>query len=150
MGLPADGTVMWTGESEGWDSVRLRRERGPGRVATFAGMLVAVLTAPAAMASAASAAPPAARTAPAAPAARPDLKLPFACRQTWQLQTYRGHAPDDKEIDMYRVDGNTLGSLVAASAAGTVTERFDPGGLEIDLGNGTAGSRSVCTWTAST
>ncbi|WEH13563.1 M23 family metallopeptidase [Streptomyces sp. VNUA24] len=105
-------------------------------MATFAGMLVAVLTALAAMASTASAAPPAARTAPAAPAARPDFKLPFACQQTWQLQTYRGHAPDDKKIDMYRVGGNTLGSLVAASAAGTVTERFDPGGVEINHGNG--------------
>ncbi|WP_329213182.1 M23 family metallopeptidase [Streptomyces sp. NBC_01485] len=74
--------------------------------------------------------------ASAAPTARPDFRLPFACGQTWQLQTYLGHAPDDKKLDMYRVDGPTLGASVAASAAGTVTEFFEPGGLEINHGNG--------------
>lgn len=79
---------------------------------------------------------PAASAASAAPAARPDFRLPFACEQTWQLQTYAGHAPDDKKLDMYRVDGATLGATVVASAAGTVTEFFEPGGLEINHGNG--------------
>ncbi|MGW1673342.1 M23 family metallopeptidase [Streptomyces sp. NPDC002324] len=37
---------------------------------------------------------------------------------------------------MYRVGGNTRGALVAASAADTVTEFFEPGGLEINHGNG--------------
>ncbi|MFF7446603.1 MULTISPECIES: peptidoglycan DD-metalloendopeptidase family protein [unclassified Streptomyces] len=77
-----------------------------------------------------------ASAASAAPAARPDFRLPFACGQTWQLQTYLGHAPDDKKLDMYRVGGTTLGSTVVASAAGTVTERFAPGGVEINHGNG--------------
>lgn len=113
--------------------MRLRRGRGPGRAAAVLAVLVAAVTALAATVSAASAAPGAARSAPAA---RPDFRLPFACGQTWQLQTYRGHAPDDKKLDMYRVGGTTLGSLVAASAAGTVTETFEPGGLEINHGNG--------------
>lgn len=99
-------------------------------------VFVALLTTLAATAPATSAAPGAARSAAAAPAARPDFRLPFACGQKWQLQTYRGHAPDDKKLDMYRVGGNTLGALVAASAAGTVTELFEPGGLEINHGNG--------------
>ncbi|MFM9691934.1 M23 family metallopeptidase [Streptomyces europaeiscabiei] len=99
-------------------------------------MVVALFTALAAMASTTYAAPRAERSAAAAPAARPDFKLPFACDQTWQLQTYLGHSPDDKKIDMYRVGQPTLGSLVAASAAGTVTETFEPGGLEINHGNG--------------
>ncbi|ULR54613.1 M23 family metallopeptidase [Streptomyces deccanensis] len=117
--------------------MRFRRGRGPGRgAAAVLAALVAVLTTLVATAPATSAAPGAARSAPAAPAARPDFRLPFACGQTWQLQTYWGHAPDDKKLDMYRVGGNTLGSLVAASAAGTVTEFFEPGGLEINHGNG--------------
>ncbi|WP_336323769.1 M23 family metallopeptidase [Streptomyces lavendofoliae] len=74
--------------------------------------------------------------APAAAAARPDFRLPFACGQTWQLQTYQGHTPEDKKLDMYRVGGDTLGAQVAASAAGTVTEFFAPGGLEINHGGG--------------
>lgn len=69
-------------------------------------------------------------------AARPDFRLPFACGETWQLQTYEGHAPDDKKLDMYRVGGQTLGASVVASAAGTVTEFFEPGGLEINHGGG--------------
>ncbi|MGW3557259.1 M23 family metallopeptidase [Streptomyces sp. NPDC000963] len=68
--------------------------------------------------------------------ARPDFRLPFACGETWQLQTYAGHAPDDKKLDMYRVGGPTLGASVVASAAGTVTEFFEPGGLEINHGGG--------------
>ncbi|MEE1764025.1 MULTISPECIES: M23 family metallopeptidase [unclassified Streptomyces] len=109
--------------------MRFRRGRGPGWGAGVLAVLVALLATLVATAPATSA-------APAAPAARPDFRLPFACGQTWQLQTYRGHAPEDKKLDMYRVGGNTLGSLVAASAAGTVTEFFEPGGLEINHGNG--------------
>ncbi len=77
-----------------------------------------------------------AAAAPSAAAARPDFRLPFPCGQTWQLQTYRGHAPDDKKLDMYRVGGATLGATVVASAAGTVTEFFEPGGLEVNHGGG--------------
>ena len=74
--------------------------------------------------------------ASAAPPNRPNFKLPFACGERWQLQTYLGHNPDDKKIDMYRSGGSTLGSTARASAAGVVHEWFDPGGLEIDHGNG--------------
>ncbi|MEU5077354.1 M23 family metallopeptidase [Streptomyces asoensis] len=77
-----------------------------------------------------------ASAAQAAAGARPDFRLPFACGETWQLQTYAGHAPDDKKLDMYRVGGQTLGASVVASAAGTVTEFFEPGGLEINHGGG--------------
>ena len=74
--------------------------------------------------------------ASAAPTARPDFRLPFPCGQTWQLQTYLGHDPDDKKLDMYHVDGPTLGATVTASAAGRVTEFFEPGGIEINHGGG--------------
>ncbi|XUL93816.1 M23 family metallopeptidase [Streptomyces galilaeus] len=74
--------------------------------------------------------------ASAASTARPDFRLPFPCGQTWQLQTYLGHDPDDKKLDMYHVDGPTLGAAVTASAAGTVTEFFEPGGIEINHGGG--------------
>ncbi|MBD9722054.1 M23 family metallopeptidase [Streptomyces caniscabiei] len=116
--------------------MRFRRGRGPGRAAAALAVFAALLTTLVATAPATSAAPGAARSSSAAAAARPDFKLPFACGETWQLQTYLGHAPDDKKLDMYRVDGNTLGARVAASAAGTVTEWFEPGGLEINHGNG--------------
>ncbi|MBE4738593.1 M23 family metallopeptidase [Streptomyces caniscabiei] len=116
--------------------MRFRRGRGPGRGAAALAVFAALLTTLVATAPATSAAPGAARSASAAAAARPDFKLPFACGETWQLQTYPGHAPDDKKLDMYRVGGNTLGAPVAASAAGTVTEWFEPGGLEINHGNG--------------
>ncbi len=99
-------------------------------------MVVAFFTALAAMASTTHAAPRAARSVTAAPADRPDFRLPFACGQTWQLQTYLGHNPDDKKIDMYHAGGNTLGATVVASAAGTVTEFFPPGGMEINHGGG--------------
>jgi hypothetical protein len=69
-------------------------------------------------------------------AARPDFKMPFPCGQRWQLKTYLGHNPDDKKLDMYREGGGTAGSAVVASAAGRVHQWFDPGGLEIDHGNG--------------
>ncbi|MGX1268387.1 M23 family metallopeptidase [Streptomyces phaeoluteigriseus] len=86
--------------------------------------------------AASGAAPAAAAPTQATAAARPDFRLPFACGETWQLQTYQGHAPDDKKLDMYRVGGPTLGASVVASAAGTVTELFEPGGLEINHGGG--------------
>jgi hypothetical protein len=73
---------------------------------------------------------------PAAAADRPNFKLPFSCGQKWQLQTYTGHNPDDKKLDMFRSGGSTAGSAATASAAGVVHESFDPGGLEIDHGNG--------------
>ncbi|MER6787278.1 M23 family metallopeptidase [Streptomyces sp. NPDC000658] len=86
--------------------------------------------------AATGAAPAVAAPTRATEAARPDFRLPFACGETWQLQTYEGHAPDDKKLDMYRVGGQTLGAPVVASAAGTVTEFFEPGGLEINHGGG--------------
>ncbi|WP_455360729.1 M23 family metallopeptidase [Streptomyces sp. SYSU K21746] len=79
---------------------------------------------------------PAYATTEEATAARPDFRLPFACGQVWQLQTYAGHNPEDKKLDMYRVGGPTLGGQVVASAPGRVHEFFEPGGLEIDHGNG--------------
>ncbi|MDX2543512.1 M23 family metallopeptidase [Streptomyces sp. WI04-05B] len=88
------------------------------------------------LSTASGAAPAAATPSQVSAGARPDFRLPFACGQTWELNTYLGHAPDDKKLDMYRVGGQTLGSLVVASAAGTVTERFEPGGLEINHGGG--------------
>ena len=66
---------------------------------------------------------------------RPDFRLPFACRAKIKLQTYRGHNPDDKKIDMYRY-GMPTGSPILASAAGYVHEQFFPGGIEIDHGGG--------------
>jgi murein DD-endopeptidase MepM/ murein hydrolase activator NlpD len=80
--------------------------------------------------------PPTSSSAAAATGDRPDFQMPFACGQTWELKTYRGHNPDDKKLDMYRVGGGTNGSEVRASAAGVVHQWFDPGGLEIDHGNG--------------
>ncbi|HET9649621.1 MAG TPA: M23 family metallopeptidase, partial [Microlunatus sp.] len=74
--------------------------------------------------------------ASAAPANRPDFKMPVTCNERWALQTYQGHNPDDKKIDMYRVGGSTAGSAARASAGGVVHEWFDPGGLEINHGNG--------------
>ncbi|WP_405824690.1 M23 family metallopeptidase [Streptomyces sp. NBC_01390] len=88
------------------------------------------------LSTASGAAPATANASQVSAGARPDFRLPFACGQTWKLQTYLGHAPDDKKLDMYRVDGQTLGASVVASAAGTVTERFPPGGLEINHGGG--------------
>jgi hypothetical protein len=66
---------------------------------------------------------------------RPDFRLPFESGATIELQTYVGHNPDDKKIDMYR-QGMKTGSPILASAGGLVHEWFDPGGLEISHGNG--------------
>ncbi|MEU5764890.1 M23 family metallopeptidase [Streptomyces asoensis] len=112
---------------------RSRRAQGPPLPRPFVLALAAVL-AVLGLWAAGGAVP--ATAAPAAAGARPDFRLPFACGETWQLQTYAGHAPDDKKLDMYRVGGQTLGASVVASAAGTVTEFFEPGGLEINHGGG--------------
>jgi hypothetical protein len=66
---------------------------------------------------------------------RPEFLLPFPKGTTIHLQTYRGHNPDDKKVDMYR-EGMKIGSDILASAAGLVHEHFDPGGIEINHGNG--------------
>jgi murein DD-endopeptidase MepM/ murein hydrolase activator NlpD len=66
---------------------------------------------------------------------RPNFLLPFPKGAKIHLQTYRGHNPDDKKIDMYR-EGMKIGSDILASAAGLVHEQFDPGGIEINHGNG--------------
>lgn len=68
--------------------------------------------------------------------ARPDFTLPFACGERWRLTTYAGHNPEDKKLDMYRVDGETRGSVVRASAPGRVKELVHPGGVKIDHGEG--------------
>ncbi|MFF1445625.1 M23 family metallopeptidase [Streptomyces sp. NPDC058295] len=99
-------------------------------------LVVAAVLAVFGMWAASGTAPAAATPTQATAGARPDFRLPFACGETWQLQTYQGHAPDDKKLDMYRVGGQTLGASVVASAAGTVTEFFEPGGLEINHGGG--------------
>jgi Peptidase family M23 len=56
--------------------------------------------------------------------------------EQWVLTTYEGHDPDDKKIDMLNANGETLGTPVVVSAPGQVREFFDPGGVEIDHGNG--------------
>lgn len=68
--------------------------------------------------------------------ARPDFTLPFACGEQWRLTTYRGHNPDDMKVDMYRMDGQTRGSVVRASAPGRVKQLVHPGGVKIDHGEG--------------
>src|SRR5262245_4650987 len=82
------------------------------------------------------AAAPAAATPPAPPL---NFQLPFECGQKWKLQTYLGHNPDDKKIDMFRQDGTTNGSNVVAAADGTVSRVwFDTGAgnaVEINHGN---------------
>ena len=68
-------------------------------------------------------------------AGRPDFRLPFPCQAKANLPTYRGHDPDDKKIDRYRV-GMRTGSPILASADGYVHQQFAPGGIEIRHGNG--------------
>lgn len=68
------------------------------------------------------------------PGPRPAFRLPFACGERWQLTTYENHNPEDKKLDMYRVDGETAGSVVRASAAGEVILLPRPGGVKIDHG----------------
>ncbi|USQ86151.1 M23 family metallopeptidase [Streptomyces phaeoluteigriseus] len=116
-------------------TLRSRRAFGAALPQPFV-LAVAAVLAVFGLWTAAGAAPAAAAPTQATAAARPDFRLPFACGETWQLQTYEGHAPDDKKLDMYRVGGQTLGASVVASAAGTVTELFEPGGLEINHGGG--------------
>ncbi|WP_314225250.1 M23 family metallopeptidase [Streptomyces zaehneri] len=114
---------------------RGRRAFGPPLPRPFV-LVVAAVLAVFGLWAASGAVPAAAAPTQATAGARPDFRLPFACGETWQLQTYQGHAPDDKKLDMYRVGGQTLGASVVASAAGTVTEFFEPGGLEINHGGG--------------
>lgn len=82
------------------------------------------------------AATPASATPPAPPL---NFQLPFECGQKWKLQTYAGHNPDDKKIDMFRQDGTTNGSNVVAAADGTVSRVwYDSGAgnaVEINHGN---------------
>ncbi|MCP3800913.1 M23 family metallopeptidase [Allokutzneria sp. A3M-2-11 16] len=69
--------------------------------------------------------------------AAPNFQLPFPCGQTWSLTTYRGHSPDDKKVDFFRVGGVTNGSAVVAAAAGVVNEVHPGvGGVEINHGGG--------------
>jgi hypothetical protein len=66
---------------------------------------------------------------------RPKFKLPFPKGSKITIQTYVGHNPDDKKMDMYRA-GMKTGSDIVAAAAGLVHQSFFPGGIEIDHGNG--------------
>lgn len=68
------------------------------------------------------------------PGPRPEFALPFACGEQWRLSTYAGHNPDDKKVDMYRLDGDTEGGVVRASADGVVDRLTEPGGVKIDHG----------------
>ncbi|GIM97518.1 M23 family metallopeptidase [Paractinoplanes toevensis] len=68
--------------------------------------------------------------------AKPLFQLPLPCGQTWVLFSYASHNPADRKIDMQSLSGTTTGTNVLASLGGTVHEWFDPGGLEIDHGNG--------------
>ncbi|MFT4048937.1 MAG: peptidoglycan DD-metalloendopeptidase family protein [Solirubrobacterales bacterium] len=66
---------------------------------------------------------------------RPNFLLPFDCGTTDLIQTYAGHNPDDKKMDMY-VQGQPTNANIRASAPGLVHEEFYPGGIEINHGNG--------------
>lgn len=61
-----------------------------------------------------------ATTGTTAAAARPLLKVPFPCNQTWRGTTWQGHNPD-RAIDLNFGGGNDdLGKTVKASGPGTV------------------------------
>jgi hypothetical protein len=66
---------------------------------------------------------------------RPYFQLPFDCGTTDLIQTYAGHNPDDKKMDMY-VQGQPTNANIRASASGLIHEAFYPGGIEIRHGNG--------------
>lgn len=74
----------------------------------------------AALAALALGAPPAS----ADPDNPPDFKAPFNCGETWDMYTREGHGDnpteDQQQLDMERVDGETEGSDVLASADGVV------------------------------
>jgi hypothetical protein len=67
---------------------------------------------------------------------RPLFQLPFPCGQRWVLFSYDGHNPDDRKIDMQRLDGGTSGSPVVAAYGGVVHSWGTPGGIEINHGGG--------------
>lgn len=51
---------------------------------------------------------------------RPNFHLPFACKTTWRMGTYSGHA-NYGAVDLNWTGGEDAGKPVLASAAGTVT-----------------------------
>jgi hypothetical protein len=69
---------------------------------------------------------------------RPLFQLPFACGESWRLQTYAGH--DDYDIDMFKSTGSTNNQPILASYGGKVIRSgWDNGGgnyVRIDHGNG--------------
>lgn len=73
-------------------------------------------------------------------ATMPPFTLPFPRGAKVVIQTYVGHNPDNMKMDMYAYgpDGSAWpnDSAVLAAADGYVHEWFDPGGLEINHGNG--------------
>jgi murein DD-endopeptidase MepM/ murein hydrolase activator NlpD len=70
--------------------------------------------------------------------AKPVFLAPFECGQRWTYSTYPGHG---NVLDFVRADGGeTKGSRLLASAAGTATRHNQPGGagqyIRIDHGDG--------------
>jgi murein DD-endopeptidase MepM/ murein hydrolase activator NlpD len=76
---------------------------------------------------------------PSTAQAAPNFKAPFGCNQTW---TYSHHSAEVRQaLDFIRTDGGeTNGSPVLASAAGTATQHYEGGGagnyIVIDHGGG--------------
>jgi hypothetical protein len=65
----------------------------------------------------------------------PKFYLPAPAGVYVTAQTYNGHSPDDKKMDIYFKDW-PHDSAVVAAAAGYVHEHFEPGGVEINHGHG--------------
>ena len=66
---------------------------------------------------------------------RPYFYAPLGCNATAEIKTYVGHNPDDKKMDIYQV-GTPRDAAIVAAASGYVHQWFEPGGLEINHGNG--------------
>ncbi|GAB3945225.1 hypothetical protein GCM10029976_070630 [Kribbella albertanoniae] len=75
-----------------------------------------------------------------APTARPLLRVPFRCGETWSGASRSGHSPSYYSVDFNWGSGHDdLGKPVKASAAGTVTRSaYDAGGYGnyIEIGHG--------------
>lgn len=65
------------------------------------------------------------------PATRPEFRMPFPAGTHCRIQTYAGHNPDDKKMDIYAGGWPD----VVAAASGVIHEWFDPGGIEIRHGD---------------
>lgn len=100
--------------------VRHRRTAGLAVLAASAALGLASVGAGAASAAPASAS--SGQVEATAAAARPVLKVPFTCNQTWRGSTYADHSPSDRSMDLNLPSGGDtdLGQPVRASAAGKV------------------------------